>query len=194
MKRPRRVYDIERPEQMAALASSVRQEIVDTVHSLGPCSIREVAHELGRPADGLYHHVRQLLRVGLLIDAGERPAARRPEALVATPTQGVLRLRYDPSDPDNAEAIGKIVTSMTRVAERDFRNGFAPELARCSGPRRNLLAGRQKAWLTGEQVREVNQLLARLQEIFTESHSVAEGDLHSLTFVLAPIAPSERIR
>ncbi|HET9620627.1 MAG TPA: helix-turn-helix domain-containing protein, partial [Kofleriaceae bacterium] len=46
------------PRAIAALASPVRQEILDTVEALGgTATIAELAAQLGRPADGLYYHV-----------------------------------------------------------------------------------------------------------------------------------------
>ena len=53
--------------QIRALASSIRQDIVDTVAATGPCSVADVARTLGRPADGLYYHVKHLLGAGLLV-------------------------------------------------------------------------------------------------------------------------------
>lgn len=183
----RRPFDIRRPDQLEALASPVRQQIVDAVCGLGPCSISEIASALGRPADGLYYHVRTLLDVGLLIEAGERETPRRAETLYSVPTKGIMRLMYEPEDSTNAAAIGRIVGAMLRMAERDFGAGFAPDRARVSGRDRNLHASRQTAWLDKEARLEVNRLLSRLQEIFSAASSRADGELQSLTFVHAPL-------
>ena len=49
------------------LASPVRQEIVDTLEALGgEASVAELAAEVGRAADGLYYHLRLLVRGGLI--------------------------------------------------------------------------------------------------------------------------------
>ena len=185
--RPR--YDIVDVTAMRALTAPLRQEIVDTVSALGVCSVRQIAEALGCPADGLYYHVRALLEAGLLVSAGTRPTRRRDEALVSTPTRGTLHLRYQPDDEANAAAVGRIVASMLRVAERDFHRGFRPQLARVAGEDRNLHANRQKAWLRPAQRREVNRLLHRLQQIFASSRPHPEAELQSLTFVHAPIQP-----
>lgn len=189
----KQAYEIRALHQIEALVSTVRQEIVDTVAALGTCSIAEVADALGRPADGLYYHVRALLDAGLLVDAGERETSRRPEALVRAPTRGVMRLKYAPEDSRNVAAINKVVASMLRSAERDFRAGFDPQ-AVCSGRQRNLNASRQKAWLSKADVREINDLLLRLQELLSQSTPEPGRELHSLTVVMAPIRGTARRR
>lgn len=184
------LYDITDPEQLEALASPARQEIVDTVIALGRCSIREIAEALGRPADGLYYHIRALVQVGLLVEASSRTTGQREEALYAAPTRGIMRLRYRPEDAEHSAAVRRIVSGMLRSAERDFGAGLDPAIARCAGGRRNITASRQKAWLGREELGEVNALLARLQQILQDATPEDGGDLVSLTCVLAPIEPA----
>src|SRR3954463_6659873 len=54
--------------QIRALASPIRQDILDAVTAIGPCSVAQLAVALGKPADGLYYHIRRLLDVGLLME------------------------------------------------------------------------------------------------------------------------------
>jgi len=187
---PRNAADITDLRQLRLLESHARQEILDTVIALGACSVREIAEALGRPADGLYHHVRLLAKGKLLIHAGERDTTPRKEALYAAPTREILRLRYRPADAKHSEAIRRIVAGMVRTAEREFAVGLDPGFAKVDGPRRNINASRQKAWLTPAQHREANRLLARLQQLFQNASPVTGDELLSLTFVMAPIEPS----
>ncbi|MFG0304652.1 MAG: winged helix-turn-helix domain-containing protein [Phycisphaerales bacterium JB040] len=180
-------YLVDDPAQLRELGSPVRQALVDAAASIGPCSISELAEQLGRPSDGLYYHVRALLEVGLLVEAGTRATTRRDETLYDTPTRGILRLAYRPGDPENVTAITRIVGGMLRDAERDFASGFTQQLAVTSGPQRTLTASRQRGWLTRDQRAEVNGLLLRLQQIFDEARPGEGTSLQSLTLVLAPI-------
>jgi hypothetical protein len=189
---------IERVEQVRALESTVCQEIVDLVGAAGPCSVREMAGFMGRRPDSLYYHVRKLSAAGLLVDRGTQGAGRRAEAVYDVPRRP-LRLAYDPSDPENVRAVSRVVASMLRSANRDFRGGFRPDLAVVEGDARNLWAARMKGWLSDDDLAELNTLLNRILEVFhrreaaenagREPHSTkgAPPRLHSLTWVLAPI-------
>lgn len=186
-------YSIRRPEQIRALRSPVRQEIVDTVQSLGVCSVADVARELGRHADGLYYHVKILLRVGLLESAGTRRDRGRREARYVTRSpECPMRLHYEPDDPANADAVLGVVASMLRMSERDFAGAYRPD-AVTEGPQRNLWAARVKAWLSGDDLVEVNRLLAELQTIFERGREPGRDRLHAITFVLAPL-PARSLR
>lgn len=177
---------IDDPEQLELLASAARQEILDTVEALGTCSVTELAKELGVPADSLYYHVRRLEAAGLLVARGERRTARRDETIYGL-CDDSLRVRYDPEDPENVHRVSEIVAALLRVAERDFRDGFTPALATVGGPARNLWGGRVKAWLSDEELREVNDLLQRLMALFRAGSRSEDRQLCSFAWTLAPL-------
>jgi DNA-binding transcriptional ArsR family regulator len=177
---------IEDEEQIRCLASPVRQEIVDTLQALGTASAADLAAELGRPADGLYYHLRSLLETGLVVAAGHRGAGRRREAVYALPAGDGLRLAYDPDNVANVEAVTDVVGSMLRVAGRDFEKGFRPGLAVCEGPHRNLWAARLKGWLSETELEEIHELLRRVRRLLDRPRQSGEQRLHCFTLVLAP--------
>jgi DNA-binding transcriptional ArsR family regulator len=179
---------IEDPDQLAALASPLRQEICNTLAGLGEASTVELARQLGVPADALYYHVRKLVDTGLLVERGQRPTARRDEATYALGHR-TMKLRYRPDDDDNAAHVRRIVAGALKAAAADFDNGYRPELAVTDGGQRNLWGARHRAWLTNDELREVNELLARLGEIFGAAGGAGEGTLCTLTWVLAPLEP-----
>ena len=180
-------FKISKTAQLRAISSPIRQEILDTVNALGICSIPEIAEALDRPADSLYYHIRALLKAKLLLDAGTRRKKRHTEALVKAPTERVMRLEYKLGDVQNATAIAKIVRGMLRVAERDFATGLHHSQAQGDSDQRNLNASRQKGWLTQDELREVNEHLLRLQEIFHGAQRRDDTTFCSLTFVMAPV-------
>ena len=67
-RRPHRISAaVENAREIALLASPARIEIVDTLEALGEAvTVAELAARLGRPADGLYYHLRQLADGGLI--------------------------------------------------------------------------------------------------------------------------------
>jgi hypothetical protein len=68
-------------EQLDCLSSAARIQIFAAFRLLGPSPIARVAAMLGRPADSLYHHVRKMLRAGLLVETGSERVAKRDAAL-----------------------------------------------------------------------------------------------------------------
>lgn len=184
---------IRQPRQVAALATPVRQSIVDAIAASGACTVAELAAQLGRPASGLYHHVRALERVGLLVceGEGESPArgAGRPAARYDVPGRPV-RIEYAPGSAATRRPMQRMVGAMTRLASREFGEGYR-EGVRVSGRRRELWASRTEAWLTEEQLERANVLLGELFALFGEGAGAPRSGarLRALTFVLAPGRP-----
>ncbi len=176
-----------RTEQMRVLASAARQEIVDTVQTLGgACTAAELARELGRPADGLYYHLRVLVEAGLLVSTDN--SGPRGEARYAIPgAYTSMRLAYDTADPEQAAAVKDTATTVLRVAARDFAAAVVPGTV-TDGPERELWAGRQKSWLSAAELREANALLERLNSLFNQPRSAERDRLFAFTYVLAPVA------
>jgi predicted ArsR family transcriptional regulator len=180
-----RPYVIERRDQIAALESSVRQEVIDTIQAAGPRSALEIASLMGRPADALYYHIRRLQSVGLLVVSETRRRGRRDEAvydLVGRP----LKLRYPEHRDARTHPLMRLVRSMLRTAERDFRGGLLSDGARADGPRRTLWASRRHAWLTPTELQRLNRTIDALIDILTRSRDPKRGQLCTLTLVLAP--------
>jgi DNA-binding transcriptional ArsR family regulator len=176
--------------QIRALSSPLRQDILDAVTAIGPCSVAELAAVIDRRPDGLYYHVRRLVKVGLLREVRDDESTRG-ELRLDVPKKGYY-LQYDPGSRANKAAILRVAGAMVRSAERGFRRAFDPKVAVVSGPRRNLWASRVRGALTPDELAEVNVLMERLHAIMRCGRRDA-GDtadrkrsLHELTIVLAP--------
>jgi DNA-binding transcriptional ArsR family regulator len=187
-KRYRKPYTVHEERQLRALASPMRQAIVDTVAVAGPCAMKDIAAHIGRPASALYHHVHVLREVGLLTDQPARPGRGRPGVLFDVPGRPMV-IRYEPEIARTGPPMRRIVNAMTRAAARDFATSYRPGVA-VSGAARRLWAARSEAWLTDAELRAVNRLLTRLIGMVQTgaTRAGAPARLHSLTFVLAPRA------
>lgn len=177
--------------QIDALGTPARQEIVDGLHGLGPCSIAELAASLGRAPDSLYYHVRKLERVGLVVRAGTRRTGIRDEVLYDTP--GRLYLDHEPSGARERAALLRLVRSAVRLAERELRAALESGRAIVRRvARRNTWGARVKGWLTRAELAEVREHLAAVTEICAHARRRRGTGLHSVTFVLAPLEPNAR--
>ncbi len=181
-------HPVDRPDQLRALASTVRQDIVDTVQALGRASVPELARHLSREPDALYYHVRALLEVGLLVRLPEdRVQGGRSEALYATARPDRrLQLDYRRRDGKTRAALEALVGNMLRSAHRDFSAASKDPGCVVAGPRRELWAGRCKGWLSAAELERCNALLAELTTLLSSVRTPRRDRLATLQFLLAP--------
>ena len=183
---PKGVYVIREPAQLAAIRSPVRQEIIGRLGATGIRTVAEIASMLGRSPHSLYHHVRVLERVGLMLNMGIERRNRRDEVLYATPGRR-LNIHRDPGSPTFLRNVRGLVGGMLRLTERDFVRAQARRVP-VKVSARNLSAGRMKARLTASQLREVRRLMERLYDLMGNHPEQTTGTLHALTMVIAPLA------
>jgi hypothetical protein len=179
-------------EQLSALTSPVRRELVEHLQEAGPCSIRELAAQMARPADGLYHHVRRLLKVGVLLKHADRHHGRRTEAvytLAAPRVAGAL----EANSPASRRAVTKAATATLRLATAEFAAAVsACKVAAVEGCP-NARVSRQKAWLTPSGLMQVLRLLGRLERLLTAHSHRRQGGRYSVTVALVPLVKRRRI-
>ena len=179
---------IDNQAALGALVSTVRQEIVDTIESIGDeVAVADIAAQLGRPADGLYYHLRRLVASGVL-RAGEDPGdgrGRRYRTAVARGTR--VRLKYGRNSRTDVGTVAKLVSGLVRTADRDFRQALDSGTASGEGPQRDLWASRLKGWVGAADLREINALLVRLSDLLHQPRSAERARLITLAWVLAPI-------
>lgn len=173
------------PEHIRLLASPVRQELVDTLASLGgQATVAALSEHLGRHADGLYYHLQLLVEAGLIHefsgDTGERTFG------LAGTGQAPLRLSYELESDGAADSLRAYVKGLLQVAEHDFSNALVlPDVA-MNGKHRQLWAARNKGWVNKSDLEEVNALLERLCELMSQPREETANHLMSFAFVLAP--------
>lgn len=106
-------------EQLACLASPIRNEAFSTLRKLGQASAREIAEEMGKSPEALHYHVRALLKAGLIEEKLRRPTSRKPEAVYET-TAKTFRLPNLSHHPDLAPITRKAVAAGVRNALRGY--------------------------------------------------------------------------
>lgn len=179
---PRR---IDRPDQLASLASPLRLEIVDVISAAGPSAIADVAALLGRPADRLYFHFKDLCACGLLREVDSRKNGRHVAAVFDL-AHRPMRLRYRPRDPANVEGVRGVFDGVLRLARRDFRRALESGEAVVDGATRDTWGGRVKGWLTDAQIKQVNQKVEELWQLVGSARPRPGARPIALTFVLVP--------
>lgn len=185
--KPDRTHWIRDPAVIEALVSPMRQNLVDRIEALGPCSIRELADSLRVAPDSLYYHVNLLVEAGVLVVKGARETTRRDEMIYDVKKRN-WHIRYEPKDKDNARAVRRVTASMLRQAERDFEAGLEDPAATVTGPGRNLWSLRLEASLTEDEVERVNGHLHKILAILRKRRrSEDAGTMCAVTWCIAPI-------
>lgn len=68
--------------QLKCMTSPVRAEILSSLVALGDLSVRELGRQLGRDPNGLYYHIRLLMKAGLIVEVGKYEGEAREEMII----------------------------------------------------------------------------------------------------------------
>lgn len=190
MPKPTRFFPIDRPAQLRALASPLRQELLDVLEASGPCGIAELADSLGRAPDTLYFHMRRLLRVGLAIEVARKKVGRHTTTIYDVPGRP---LRVDRAKARAAD-LQAVAAGILRLAMRDHRRGLGDADTVPNGPARNHWAGRTRGWLDARQLARANRLLEQLLALLRRGRPGPGRQPIALSWVLARIPPGRRAK
>jgi DNA-binding transcriptional ArsR family regulator len=179
-----------------ALISPVRFEVMEFLRMLAPCSIAELGAAMARPADGLYHHLRVLQRIGIVRRVDDRIVRGRREAVFDLTAR---RFRFDVGEPAgpgksprNARLAAKLMAALGRMSVRNVNRAIEVGVAVGSGNSKQIWGRVEAAWLDDEALAEVNHHLEALDAAFERGRQVRRGRLFSLGLFLAPVARQPR--
>ena len=183
----KRIARINTPEQLRVAAAPARYELLEAIQVGGPVTVAELGPRLGRKANSLHFHIRKLVRVGLVQQVDSRRSGARTEAVydvIADAFDGLAA----PGEAKMRQATNDMIASMLRLAARNYaRASERPHKVTQSGPHRNLMAHRHKAWLTKRELAEVNGHLKALTRIFSRNHRPQRGTLFAINLVLTTL-------
>ncbi|MEM7260900.1 MAG: winged helix-turn-helix domain-containing protein [Planctomycetota bacterium] len=187
-KTPTQPLRLNKKEQWETLTSPVRFDIIELLSNYGPCSVNDLAWQLGRNSDSLYYHVRKLAATEMIIVAGERVlSGQNTETLYRL--NGTHVVVDDLANPEARPYITRLLSAVLRMTDRETRQALEGDDTRLShtGPRRNFSARRDLVWLNDDQLHDVNEHLDAIQAIFKKARAERTGRLYSATTFLAPL-------
>ena len=177
-------YWILKRDQVQALASAMRMDIIDHLASAGPQSIKSLARDLGVKPSALYHHINRLLGVGLILEAGTQVENRKSEKLYRTPSPRMrLKQALDESTLDTE--VNKVVDAVARQANRDFYNGRNAPAVQTDGKARNLGFYRALNRPSPGNLEKINQKLDEIAELLWDDQDDGQPQI-SLSWIMAP--------
>ncbi len=183
-------FQIVKPEQLRAMVSPRRGEIMDVV--AGPMSVKEIADAIGVAPSSLYYHIEHLCSVGLLREAGVRQTVSKPEQLYDVPARR-MRFLKALQEPRNKRVLNALVASICKQANRDFSRGVNAPHRKTSGARRNTRFGRLVARPDTETMEQINAHLDAVTELLAAS-AAGDGERVAFSWVMSPAAPRARRR
>jgi DNA-binding transcriptional ArsR family regulator len=179
-----------RLDQIQTLASAVRQEIMDTLQASGPLTVRQLARLLGRPPDSLYYHLKKLIAVDLVREKEESKSDGGGEAKFELPF-GLWQIHYDVGDPESISAMARVVSTLLRVTDRDYRRALAYEEIVPHGPDRNVWGGRSVGWVTEHELVIINAKIQQILEILKKRQRPENSRLVAFTHAITLLHPGQ---
>jgi DNA-binding transcriptional ArsR family regulator len=183
------VYYVLREDQLRCLTSPVRHDLVDHLSAHGVMSIKELAASIGKKPASTYHHLNQLIEVGLVLEVGSRLVNRRHEKLYATPSRR-MRLNRALADRANNRVMRDIVDALCRQTARDFSHGLKAENACRDGAQQNLRFFRLVNRPSTKSLKELNNKLDEIAEILWREPAPG-SPVVALTWILTPTPSTE---
>ena len=178
-----------------AISSGVRFELITFLASGGPCSIAELAKMMDVAADGLYHHIRRLEKVGLVHEAGFEKVGKQYQAIYDVVAE---QIRFDVQSQKaitrNLDRLKKLNSTVFRRAERVFAKALESGVLCFNENNRNALMRSDTAWLNEKEKKRAFELMKELLEIFENGRKKPEGELHALTIQFSPLVRNRKAK
>ncbi len=172
-------------EQLKAITSPVRAEILSAMFALGDTSVNDLAHHMGRDANGLYYHIRLLMKAGLIVDLNKSVGPMREEMVI-----GLVAKRYQARtaahSPEYLEFAQKSADTLMRQSMRENRRWMQ---AVKKDPILFKLADLQRRNfdLTPEKVAELKRRLTAVLEWAESESSPGQGRRLSVLYTVTPL-------
>lgn len=179
------VFHVEAEHHFQAIGSPVRLEMLELFRSTGPLSVAELASQMARPADGLYHHLKKLESCGMVREVATRQSGRQIERIYDAAADE-YRVAED------SQHLVRIWRLISSHAERNLADSLEAEVIHFRGPDRNTAMRIETARLTPQARIEVIEHLDAIRAVFTEARLHPGDEQATLTFALVPSSPGNR--
>ena len=175
---------IKSAEQLRALRTPLRQEIVQAFMRLGACTVGELADELGREPATLYYHVHALEEAGIAVETDKRRGGGRPESVYSLVAERIMIDRKETSRPF-LSAVADLQRATLRTAERELAAALEPRDPKGSVDSPTLL--RLVFRLKPQDATRITKMLHELVEFLAENDDADAETAHSLTVAFVPV-------
>jgi hypothetical protein len=180
------VFTVRTDAEWEAISSPIRVEMLVFMIVAGTCSIRELAALMNRPADGLYHHIRKLVKARIISEVGVRRVGTQKEMLYRTAAADISIDRNISNRRTRQRTIRLFRTIMKhalRTVEASLNSGETV----LEGPRQNLRFNWLASWLDDAQLAKVHAHQDAISKILHEGLQRRDGQLVAVLTYMVPI-------
>jgi predicted ArsR family transcriptional regulator len=165
-------------DQLRALRTPVRQDLVRALTRTGPRTVRELAQALGRQPAALYYHVHALVKAGIVVEKRTRGAGERPERVYAL---AAPRIRIDRSQRSKAflSALDDLQRATLSAAERELSAQLEARGRDTNNDHTSLL--RLTSRLRPNDAKRASEMLKKVAAFIAEKDDPEDGSTYSLT-------------
>jgi len=192
-KPPRNVV-LKSRQQLEAIVSPLRIEIIERLKDDSPRSIADIARQMSRPANSITYHVRKLAAAGVLAPTGTRRTAGRDETLYAL-AGGRIGIGFRAGSRAGLDAAVRSSASILRLAEREVRRALLAlrdgDYAAANHPP----IRRLRATLTEEEAGSLQRKFDSIHRWLAKRGRRKEGSgarTHAVTIVAVPVPGKEK--
>jgi len=184
---PERTHWISTPEQLKAVQSPIRHDLMDRLTVLGPSSVSVLAAALGCRPTAIYRHIRSLQRAGLVLPVTTAGARGRPATIYKAIAPRV-RMARAPRNPKNRDILARIARTMANLAAREYGDAFRRGEWKVEGPGRNHWFFRLYTAPSPAKLARINALLDEVATLIWTPDPVP-GPLLRITWIMSPTPP-----
>lgn len=189
------VLRIETAEQFKAMASPVRDQIINVVANLttwspdgtvAGVSIREIGEQLGRKPASLYRHIEALVGAGLIYETGSQSSGGRDATTYAVPGAHIVLIAPAETGP----ALDAMCEYIESVGQNAGREAAAAAVDRATGANEigphDTGGAALRGWLDEEQRAQLRRLQKEMNAVFARSERRPGTRLMAATLLFRP--------
>lgn len=154
---------------------------------IAPCSIKDIAQALDRPADTLYRHVAKLIAAGVVVEREIRRSGRRAEQVYDLVADDFRPGFKDPRGSAANKAYNDTFQSIVKAASRAARDSSRAGELIGTGDARNIIGKIEHAWLSPSEFAEVRELMMRVKEYMDARKGRRDGRLYLAAVIALPV-------
>jgi DNA-binding MarR family transcriptional regulator len=189
------VLRIETADQFAAMASPVRDQIMNVVANLTTwnkdgtaegVSIRQIGEQLGRKPASLYRHIEALVDAGLINETGSQASGGRDATTYAAPGAHIVLIAPTEEGP-TMDAMCEYILSVASNAGRESAAAALDRATRANeiGPH-DTGGVAIRGWLDEDQRAHLRRLQKEINKVFAESKRRPGTRLMAATMMFRP--------